>query len=140
MQLSSHSHGITDSLELYSSYGWCILHFYRFTSTPSCSNVHRRHWRYGVYLFLIVQTLQLHILHPLTSHHLPYQVLSIFSLAAACASAGVIDLLLHINGTYCPPKFCVRYQVSSAMAFLSWFLSAASSLFNLWTVASRRFD
>ncbi|WOK91674.1 CASP-like protein 5C1 [Canna indica] len=63
-------------------------------------------------------------------------VLSILSLGAACASAGVIDLLIHAEGVYCPPKFCGRYQLSTAMAFLSWFLTAASSLFNLWFVAS----
>ncbi|XP_072986106.1 CASP-like protein 5C1 [Typha latifolia] len=63
-------------------------------------------------------------------------VLSILSLAAACATVGVIDLLLHIDGPYCSPKFCGRYQLSAAMAFLSWFLTAASSLFNLWFVAS----
>ncbi|XP_074565744.1 CASP-like protein 5C1 [Curcuma longa] len=63
-------------------------------------------------------------------------VLSLLSLAAASASAGVIDLLLHFDGNYCPPKFCGRYQLSTAMAFLAWFLTAASSLFNLWLVAS----
>ncbi|KAM0937386.1 putative casparian strip membrane protein [Dioscorea sansibarensis] len=63
-------------------------------------------------------------------------VLSILSLAAACSTASVVDLLVHIDGSYCPPKFCGRYQLSAAMAFLSWFLTAASSLFNLWLVAS----
>ncbi|XP_020095189.1 CASP-like protein 5C1 [Ananas comosus] len=63
-------------------------------------------------------------------------ILSILSLAAACSTAGVIDLLLRIGSTYCSPKFCGRYQLSAGMAFLSWFLTAASSLFNLWLVAS----
>ncbi|XP_008809470.2 CASP-like protein 5C1 isoform X1 [Phoenix dactylifera] len=63
-------------------------------------------------------------------------VLSVLSLAAACASASVIDLLIHIDGPYCPTKICGRYQLSAAMAFLSWFLTAASSLLNLWLVAS----
>ncbi|XP_010255011.1 PREDICTED: CASP-like protein 5C1 [Nelumbo nucifera] len=63
-------------------------------------------------------------------------VLSILSLAAACATASVIIFLLEIGGAYCPPKFCSRYQLSAAMAFLSWFLSAASSLFNLWLLPS----
>ncbi|WOL15408.1 CASP-like protein 5C1 [Canna indica] len=63
-------------------------------------------------------------------------VLSILSLAASCASAGVIDLLLRIDRTYCPPKFCGRYQLSTGMAFLSWFLTAVSALLNLWLVAS----
>ncbi|KAJ6816784.1 CASP-like protein 5C1 [Iris pallida] len=63
-------------------------------------------------------------------------VLAILSLAAACASASVVDLLVHADGAYCPPRFCGRYQLSAIMAFLSWFLTAASSLFNLWLVAS----
>ncbi|KAF3435640.1 hypothetical protein FNV43_RR22731 [Rhamnella rubrinervis] len=63
-------------------------------------------------------------------------VLSVLTLAAACSTASVVDLLLHADGSYCPPKFCSRYQISSAMAFLSWFLSLASCLFNLWLLPS----
>ncbi|XP_042508712.1 CASP-like protein 5C1 [Macadamia integrifolia] len=63
-------------------------------------------------------------------------VLSILSLAAACASAGVINFMLTIDGLHCVPKFCCRYELSTAMAFFSWFLSAASSLFNLWLLPS----
>ncbi|KAJ4962357.1 hypothetical protein NE237_022296 [Protea cynaroides] len=63
-------------------------------------------------------------------------VLAILSLASACASAGVINFLLNIDGPHCVPKFCSRYQLSTAMAFLSWFLSAASSFFNLWLLPS----
>ncbi|KAI6701240.1 hypothetical protein NL676_015564 [Syzygium grande] len=59
-------------------------------------------------------------------------VLSTLTLAAASSTASVVDLLVHADGSYCPPKFCSRYQISAAMAFLSWFLSLASSLFNLW--------
>ncbi|XP_059647732.1 CASP-like protein 5C1 [Cornus florida] len=59
-------------------------------------------------------------------------VLSILTLAAACSTASVVDILLHADGSYCPPKFCSRYQISAAIAFLSWFSSLASSLFNLW--------
>ncbi|KAK3412482.1 CASP-like protein 5C1 [Eucalyptus grandis] len=59
-------------------------------------------------------------------------VLSTLTLAAASSTASVVDLLVHANGPYIPPKFCSRYQISAAMAFLSWFLSLASSLFNLW--------
>ncbi|KAK4752120.1 hypothetical protein SAY87_020918 [Trapa incisa] len=62
-------------------------------------------------------------------------VLSFLTLAAACSTASVVDLLLHSNGR-CPVKFCSRYQVSATMAFLSWFLSLASSLFNLWLLPS----
>ncbi|XP_077233205.1 CASP-like protein 5C1 [Tasmannia lanceolata] len=63
-------------------------------------------------------------------------VLSMLSLAAACSTAGVIDLLLNTDRPYCAPKFCARYQLSAAMAFLSWFLTGISSLFNLWILAS----
>uniref|UniRef100_A0A0D3FPI5 CASP-like protein n=2 Tax=Oryza TaxID=4527 RepID=A0A0D3FPI5_9ORYZ len=66
-----------------------------------------------------------------------FQVLAILSLAAASSSAAVIDLLLQFHGSHCSPRFCGRYQLSAMMAFLSWFLTAASSLFNLWFIASR---
>jgi hypothetical protein len=69
-------------------------------------------------------------------HHDTWQVLSTLILAAACSTASVVDLLLHSNGSHCPPKICSRYQISAAMAFLSWFLSMASSLFNLWLLPS----
>ncbi|KAK9942306.1 hypothetical protein M0R45_007979 [Rubus argutus] len=63
-------------------------------------------------------------------------VLSILTLAAACSTASVVDVLLHADGPYCPPKFCSRYKISAAMAFMTWFLSLASSLFNLWLLPS----
>ncbi|GAV67114.1 LOW QUALITY PROTEIN: DUF588 domain-containing protein, partial [Cephalotus follicularis] len=63
------------------------------------------------------------------------RILSTLTLAAACSTASVVDILLHSHGT-CPPKFCTRYQISAAMAFLSWFLSLASALFNLWLIPS----
>eukprot|EP00262_Sarcandra_glabra_P016689 TRINITY_DN551_c0_g1_i1.p1 TRINITY_DN551_c0_g1~~TRINITY_DN551_c0_g1_i1.p1 ORF type:complete len:153 (-),score=15.25 TRINITY_DN551_c0_g1_i1:52-510(-) len=62
-------------------------------------------------------------------------VLSMLSLAAASATAAAIDLLLDLDGSYCPSKFCGRYQLSAAMAFLSWLLTASSSLSNLWLLA-----
>ncbi|KAK3022995.1 hypothetical protein RJ639_044989 [Escallonia herrerae] len=46
-------------------------------------------------------------------------VLSILTLAAACSTTSVVA------------RFCNRYLISAVMAFLAWFLSAASSLFNL---------
>ncbi|KAF5745646.1 CASP-like protein 5C1 [Tripterygium wilfordii] len=63
-------------------------------------------------------------------------ILSILTLAAACSTASVVDLLLHADGPYCSQKLCSRYQISAAMAFLSWFLSLASTLFNLWLLPS----
>ncbi|GMN37481.1 hypothetical protein TIFTF001_006859 [Ficus carica] len=65
-------------------------------------------------------------------------VISVLTLAAACSTASVVDLLLHTDrsSSYCPPKLCSRYQVSAAMAFFSWFLTLASSLSNLWLLPS----
>ncbi|CAN6587819.1 unnamed protein product [Malus baccata var. baccata] len=62
--------------------------------------------------------------------------LSYLSLAAACTTASTTNLLLYLDGSYCPAKLCTRYQLSAAMAFLSWFLSLGSSLFNLWLLPS----
>lgn len=63
-------------------------------------------------------------------------VLSFLSLAAACSTASVTDILLDLNGPFCHEKLCSRYQLSAAMAFLSWFLSLALTLFNLWLLPS----
>ncbi|XP_059623750.1 CASP-like protein 5C1 [Cornus florida] len=62
-------------------------------------------------------------------------VLSFLSLAAACSSASVIDILMASGGS-CSAKLCSRYQLSAAMTFLSWFLALASSLFNFWLLPS----
>ncbi|CAN6563082.1 unnamed protein product [Malus baccata var. baccata] len=62
--------------------------------------------------------------------------LSYLSLAAACSTASTTYLLVHLGRSYCPAKLCTRYQLSAAMAFLSWFLSLGSSLFNLWLLPS----
>ncbi|XP_059457440.1 CASP-like protein 5C1 [Corylus avellana] len=63
-------------------------------------------------------------------------ILSFLLLAAASSTASVTDLLLEAGGFYCPERLCSRYQLSATMAFLSWFLSLASSLFNLWLLPS----
>ncbi|KAF1872263.1 hypothetical protein Lal_00028170 [Lupinus albus] len=63
-------------------------------------------------------------------------ILSYLTLAAACSTASVTDLLVDADGSYCPSKLCDRYQLSAAMAFLSWFLSSASFLFNFWLFPS----
>ncbi|XP_061374481.1 CASP-like protein 5C2 [Gastrolobium bilobum] len=60
-------------------------------------------------------------------------VLSYLSLAAASSTEGVTNLLLE-SGSHCPAKLCARFQFSAAMAFLSWFLTSASCLFNFWLV------
>ncbi|KAE9620416.1 hypothetical protein Lal_00019931 [Lupinus albus] len=63
-------------------------------------------------------------------------VLSTLTLSAACSAASVVDLLLQSHGPCCPPKLCSRYKISAVMAFFSWLLSFASSLFNLWLLPS----
>ncbi|KAL2328912.1 hypothetical protein Fmac_022339 [Flemingia macrophylla] len=63
-------------------------------------------------------------------------VLSTLTLAAACSTASVVDLLLNTHGSFCPQKLCGRYRISAIMAFMSWFLSLASSLLNLWLLPS----
>ncbi|XP_058772772.1 CASP-like protein ARALYDRAFT_485429 [Vicia villosa] len=63
-------------------------------------------------------------------------VMSYLSLAAACSAASVTDLLHEAGRSHCPEKLCGRYQLSAAMAFLSWFLSSASCLFNFWILPS----
>ncbi|KAK8582705.1 hypothetical protein V6N13_069477 [Hibiscus sabdariffa] len=47
-------------------------------------------------------------------------VLSVLTLAAACSTASVVDLLFHSSSSVCSPKCCSRYQLSAAMAFLTW--------------------
>ncbi|GJR79276.1 CASP-like protein 5C1 [Tanacetum coccineum] len=63
-------------------------------------------------------------------------VLSFLTLGAASSAASVVDILLTADGSVCPPKICSRYLLSTIFAFLSWFLSMASSLFNLWVLPS----
>ncbi|XP_027112357.2 CASP-like protein 5C1 [Coffea eugenioides] len=63
-------------------------------------------------------------------------VLSILTLAAASSTAGIVDLLLQADESFCPPQYCSRYLISALLAFLSWIFSLASSLFNLWLLPS----
>ncbi|KAK9108761.1 hypothetical protein Sjap_016821 [Stephania japonica] len=63
-------------------------------------------------------------------------VLSILSLAAACSAASVVEILSQLGEPFCPSKECNRFQLSVAMTFLSWFLTTASFLFNLWRLPS----
>uniref|UniRef100_A0A803MCQ3 CASP-like protein n=1 Tax=Chenopodium quinoa TaxID=63459 RepID=A0A803MCQ3_CHEQI len=59
-------------------------------------------------------------------------VLSFLSLGAACSSASVAQIMIAESIPACPVKICSRYSLSAAMAFLSWSMSFASSLLNLW--------
>ncbi|KAJ9684358.1 hypothetical protein PVL29_016704 [Vitis rotundifolia] len=65
-------------------------------------------------------------------------VTSLLSLAAASASAGVV-LLYARDLNYCssiihPP--CAKFQISVALAFISWFLLAISSYVMFWLLCS----
>ncbi|PHU10564.1 CASP-like protein 5C1 [Capsicum chinense] len=62
--------------------------------------------------------------------------LSFLTLAAASSIAGIVDVLHRADETFCPAELCTRYQISAGLAFLSWFLSMASSLSNLWLLPS----
>ncbi|KAK2432906.1 hypothetical protein P8452_30308 [Trifolium repens] len=65
-------------------------------------------------------------------------VTAILSLAAACSSAGVVVLYLKDVGMCAAHKSipCHRYQVSVAMAFITWGLTAVSSHVMFWILAS----
>ncbi|XP_075521037.1 CASP-like protein 5C3 [Primulina tabacum] len=63
-------------------------------------------------------------------------VLSMLVLAAASSTASIVDLLLKAGASFCPPRLCTRYQISSATAFFSWILSLISCLSNLWLLPS----
>ncbi|XP_057872971.1 CASP-like protein 5B1 [Cryptomeria japonica] len=62
-------------------------------------------------------------------------VTATLSLAAACSAAGV-TVLLYNDLSYCDQIHCHRYQLSAAMAFLSWLLVGISSLLTFWLLAS----
>ncbi|KAF3671233.1 CASP-like protein 5C1 [Capsicum chacoense] len=62
--------------------------------------------------------------------------LSFLTLAAASSIAGIVDVLHRADETFCPAELCSRYQISAGLSFLSWFLSMASSLSNLWLLPS----
>lgn len=66
------------------------------------------------------------------------QVTAMLSLAAACSSAGVVVLLLK-DTSICRldnKLSCDMYQISVALAFISWFLLAISSYVMFWLAAS----
>ncbi|KAJ4881873.1 CASP-like protein 5C3 [Raphanus sativus] len=62
-------------------------------------------------------------------------VVSVLALASASSAASVVDLL-RSDESVCPPTVCNRYQFAATLAFLTWFLSLSSSLFNLWLLPS----
>lgn len=91
-----------------------------------CFLFHKRFW--------IVLTLAIAALN----REMVMQVTAMLSLAAACSSAGVIVLLLKdTNICRLDAKLsCNKYQISVALAFVSWFLLGISSYVMLWLAAS----
>ncbi|KAJ8431570.1 hypothetical protein Cgig2_025612 [Carnegiea gigantea] len=59
-------------------------------------------------------------------------VLAFLQLGAASSTASIAQFFIVVKAPMCSGNVCSRYSLSAAMAFLSWFLSFASSLFNIW--------
>ncbi|XP_028780666.1 CASP-like protein 5B3 [Neltuma alba] len=64
-------------------------------------------------------------------------VTATLSLAAASASAGVAVLYFNDAGSCKFGQECQKYQISVALAFLSWITIFISSLIMLWLLAAR---
>ncbi|KAJ4980133.1 hypothetical protein NE237_010913 [Protea cynaroides] len=65
-------------------------------------------------------------------------VTATLSLAAACSSAGV-TVLFASDLDFCRQQsllLCSRFQISVALAFVTWFLAAISYVVMFWLVAS----
>ncbi|KAJ0034918.1 hypothetical protein Pint_24614 [Pistacia integerrima] len=63
-------------------------------------------------------------------------VTATLSLAAACAAGGITVLYFHDMGHCSMTEECQKYQMSVALAFLSWITIAISSLIMLWILAA----
>ncbi|KAK1266302.1 CASP-like protein [Acorus gramineus] len=63
-------------------------------------------------------------------------VTSTLTFAAACACAGITVLIGNDIGS-CGQNPCARFEISTAMAFMSWFAVSPSFLLNFWSLASR---
>ncbi|KAD2392710.1 hypothetical protein R6Q59_012475 [Mikania micrantha] len=63
-------------------------------------------------------------------------ITSTLTFAAACASAG-ITVLIHSDFNDCAQNHCARFETSTAMAFVSWFLVSPSFFLCFWSLASR---
>ncbi|PWA89152.1 CASP-like protein 5A2 [Artemisia annua] len=64
------------------------------------------------------------------------EITSTLTFAAACASAG-ITVLISSDLQNCAQNHCTRFETSTAMAFVSWFLVSPSFFLNFWSLASR---
>ncbi|XP_044484026.1 CASP-like protein 5B3 [Mangifera indica] len=63
-------------------------------------------------------------------------VTATLSLAAASAAGGITVLFFHDLGNCDIAEECQKYQMSVALAFLSWISIAISSLIMLWLLAA----
>ncbi|GAU25265.1 hypothetical protein TSUD_17780 [Trifolium subterraneum] len=63
-------------------------------------------------------------------------VTATLSLAAASASAGITVLYFHDMGHCNFGDECQKYQISVALAFMSWISISISSLIMLWLLAA----
>ncbi|XP_024965189.1 CASP-like protein 5B2, partial [Cynara cardunculus var. scolymus] len=66
-------------------------------------------------------------------------VTATLSLAAACSSAGIVVLYardLHFCNNSKMHLPCNRFEISIAMAFITWFFIAISSHVMFWLLAS----
>lgn len=73
-----------------------------------------------------------------SDHFNLFQVTATLSLAAACSSAGVAVLFAR-DVDFCRvyPQFpCSRYEISIALAFVTWLQIAVSSVVMFWLLAS----
>lgn len=137
-QLLGDSHGLSGPMELDIGCGGCLLCICQVLTSSTKNDSDSRLRRLGMGSFLLKSILIRFLLDNLNSYVyvvLP-QALSHLLLSAACSTASVTDLLFDAGGSYCRAKLCSRYQLSAAMAFLSWFLCQGSFLFNLWLLPS----
>lgn len=136
LQLLGFSHGFGDSMEYGTGTTRCLFNLPKIF-TPSTKNYVDSHYRrLGNVTFLFCSYFLDILFHYLMEEMDSIQVLSFLSLAGACSTASVTELLIEAGEAYCPFKLCRRYQLSAATAFFSWFLSFGSSLFNLWLLPS----
>lgn len=144
-QLFGNRHGFGNFLEHNAVGGRCIFCLYKMFTTATKTHLDHPFRRHGMWnLWLKDFNASLFSIHTALTYapiilirvFVYTQVLSYLSLAAACSTASVTDLLLDADESYCPAKLCRRYQLSAAMAFLAWFLSSASCLFNFWLFPS----
>ncbi|KAG8486935.1 hypothetical protein CXB51_020526 [Gossypium anomalum] len=87
-----------------------------------------------IYALLVMRSLQNY--RVVTFFTIGDGIASTLTFAAACASAG-ITVLIDNDLDICSQNHCVQFETATAMAFISWFTTLPSFLFNLWSLASR---